>query len=539
MKSRPPRYNKDHSSETLKTALPRKSSENSLESSRSRAKSQQNTFRDDGDRCPDYEDQIIDEDPPAVLNAHESKYLIFRPFSSGQRPPPPPNRGYFFKFLNNSDVRLVRWFLEDNGFREGRKDWLVLWSCGAMRSQIYQSLTRWQRVNHFPRSHEITRKDNLIKNFTRMQSIHGKKHFDFVPETYILPQEMHLLSEAMDTYKSDLWIFKPVGGSQGRGIYLTNKLSDLPSGQAMVASRYISNPLLIDGFKFDLRIYVAVTSMDPLRIYIYKEGLVRFATEKYDTSTYRNVFVHLTNYSLNKYNPNFLNTDEDGMGSKWSLTAFKEFVNKHGLNFAGLWEDIKDICLKTIISMETIVNAACKMYVPNRNNCFELLGFDILIDNSLKPWLLEVNLSPSLNIDANIDLRIKGKLLADLLNLVGIPSHEWRDRPKARGGRPNWNEPSPGELSTLERQVIRETEQEMTRLGSFERIFPCENASLYKSLFDTERPLNTLLFNQFAPSRSSRNASRALESNGERGRSSSIRQGLKLGKNVGSILRPK
>lgn len=532
MKSRPPRYYKDHSSETLKTAIPRRSSESSLEKPQFRAKSQQNSFREDRNRVPDY-DMQIDEDPPAVLNTHDSKHLLFRVFNALQRPPPPPNRGYFFKFLNNSDVKLVRWFFEDNGFREGRKDWLILWSCGAMRSQIYQSLNRWQRVNHFPRSHEITRKDNLIKNFTRMQSIHGKKHFDFVPETYILPQEMHLLSEAMDTHKPDLWIFKPVGGSQGRGIYLTNKLSDLPNGQAMVASKYISNPLLIDGFKFDLRIYVAVTSIDPLRIYIYKEGLVRFATEKYDTSTYRNVYVHLTNYSLNKYNPNFLSTEADGEGSKWSLSAFKEFMIKNGLDFSGMWEDIKDICIKTIISMETIVNAAVKMYVPNRNNCFELLGFDILIDNKFKPWLLEVNLSPSLNIDANIDLRIKGTLLADLFNLVGIPSHSWRDKPKARGSRPNWNkEPVAGELSSLERQVLRETEQEMNRLGSFERIFPSENACIYKSLFDTERPLNSLLFTHLAPSRNSRNASRPVESNGERGRSSSIRQGLKY-------LRPK
>ena len=60
------------------------------------------------------------------------------------------------------------------------------------------------------------------------------------------------------------------------------------------------NPLLIDGYKWDLRIYVAITSINPLRIYIYEEGLVRFASEKYDTSDLKNVFSHLTNYSINK-----------------------------------------------------------------------------------------------------------------------------------------------------------------------------------------------------------------------------------------------
>ena len=58
--------------------------------------------------------------------------------------------------------------------------------------------------------------------------------------------------------------------------------------------------MLIDGYKFDLRIYVALTSINPLRLYVYDEGLVRFASEKYDTSDLKNIFSHLTNYSINK-----------------------------------------------------------------------------------------------------------------------------------------------------------------------------------------------------------------------------------------------
>jgi hypothetical protein len=77
----------------------------------------------------------------------------------------------------------------------------------------------------------------------------------------------------------------------------------------MIASEYISNPLLIDGYKFDLRVYVAITSFNPLRVYIYDEGLTRFATVKYnsDNSKVKNRYVHLTNYSLNKNNANFIN----------------------------------------------------------------------------------------------------------------------------------------------------------------------------------------------------------------------------------------
>lgn len=90
----------------------------------------------------------------------------------------------------------------------------------------------------------------------------------------------------------------------------------------MVASVYIDNPLLIDGFKFDLRVYVAVTSINPLRIYMYDDGLCRFATHKYQahsTNSKAAKFTHLTNYSLNKFSANFQNNTDaskDDEGSK-------------------------------------------------------------------------------------------------------------------------------------------------------------------------------------------------------------------------------
>lgn len=73
-----------------------------------------------------------------------------------------------------------------------------------------------------------------------------------------------------------------------------------------------------------------------------------------------------------------------------------------------------------MISGEPNIYAGTNMYVPHRGNCFELLGFDVILDDTLKPWLLEVNLSPSLNCNSPLDLKIKGQLIADLFNLIGI-----------------------------------------------------------------------------------------------------------------------
>jgi len=81
-----------------------------------------------------------------------------------------------------------------------------------------------------------------------------------------------------------------------------------------------------------------------------------------------------------------------------------------GVDTAALWARITDLIIKTIISVEHHVYAGAKQYVPGRSSCFELFGFDVLIDEHLRPWLMEVNLSPSLSCEAPLDLKIKVRL---------------------------------------------------------------------------------------------------------------------------------
>ena len=105
------------------------------------------------------------------------------------------------------------------------------------------------------------------------------------------------------------YIVKPSASSQGKGIFITSNFQEVSQlKQSSIVCEYIDNPLLLDGYKFDLRIYVALMSVNPLRIYIYEEGLVRLATIKYTQATAGskyNQYTHLTNYSLNKHNAAF------------------------------------------------------------------------------------------------------------------------------------------------------------------------------------------------------------------------------------------
>ena len=110
----------------------------------------------------------------------------------------------------------------------------------------------------------------------------------------------------------NIWIVKPSSSSRGRGIYIIDDPSQVNRQEACVVSRYLDNPLLLYGHKFDLRLYVVVTSFDPLRVYIYREGLVRFASERYsneDLTSDTAMYSHLTNYSINKNNEKFVKND--------------------------------------------------------------------------------------------------------------------------------------------------------------------------------------------------------------------------------------
>ena len=127
---------------------------------------------------------------------------------------------------------------------------------------------------------------------------------------------------------------------------------------------------------------------------------------------------------MNKHNAAFQENKDalkDDEGSKWSLSAFRRRLKTLGIDDSLIFAKIEDIIIKTIISVEHVVNNAVDMFVPFKStNCFELFGFDILIDSKLEPWLLEVNLTPAMSCDSPLDQKVKSNCIADLLSLAGV-----------------------------------------------------------------------------------------------------------------------
>ena len=93
--------------------------------------------------------------------------------------------------------------------------------------------------------------------------------------------------------------------SQGKGIFITRNFEKIDPAEHLVVQKYIRNPYLIDEHKFDFRVYVLVTNVNPLRNLIFKDGLTRFASEKYNLKAFNNSFIHLKNYDIIKDNTNF------------------------------------------------------------------------------------------------------------------------------------------------------------------------------------------------------------------------------------------
>ena len=127
----------------------------------------------------------------------------------------------------------------------------------------------------------------------------------------------------------------------------------------MVMQRYLKNPLLLNGYKFDLRIYVLVTSVNPLEAFVYKQGFGRFSTVPYnlDPNDKANKYIHLTNVSINKYNlknSDGSNNDQIYGGSKVSLETLKAKVEaEYKINWdVQIWDQIVDVCLKAMVTAQ-------------------------------------------------------------------------------------------------------------------------------------------------------------------------------------------
>ncbi|XP_058592526.1 tubulin polyglutamylase TTLL13 isoform X4 [Neofelis nebulosa] len=377
------------------------------------------------------------------------------------------------------------------------EEWTVYWTDCSVSLERVMDMKRFQKINHFPGMTEICRKDLLARNLNRMQKLYPTE-YNIFPRTWCLPADYGDFQSYGRQRKTRTYICKPDSGCQGRGIVITRSPREIKPGEHMICQQYISKPFLIDGFKFDMRIYVLITSCDPLRIFMYEEGLARFATMPYaepNNSNLDDVCMHLTNYAINKHNENFVR--DDAAGSKRKLSTLNAWLQEHGYDPRELWGHIEDIIVKTIISAHSVLRHNYRTCFPHYLNggtcaCFEILGFDILLDHKLKPWLLEVNHSPSFTTDSHLDREVKDALLCDAMTLVNLRGcdkrkviEEDKRRVKERlfqcHQQPREARREQTELSHA--AILDQERHEDSHLGGYRRIYPGPNMDKYAPFF--------------------------------------------------------
>nr|XP_040032835.1 tubulin polyglutamylase ttll6 isoform X1 [Gasterosteus aculeatus aculeatus] len=382
------------------------------------------------------------------------------------------------------------------GLREATEgdDWTLFWTDCSVSLDRVKDMKLYQKINHFPGMSEICRKDLLARNMNRMLKLFPRD-YNIFPRTWCLPADYSDFQAFTRAKKSKTYICKPDSGCQGKGIVITKAIKDIQPGEHMICQVYISRPYIIDGYKFDLRIYVLVTSCDPLSIFMFKEGLARFCTSKYSEPTQGNVddvCMHLTNYSINKNSKNFVR-DED-TGSKRKLSTLNKLLESITGNTDKMWDDIEDVIVKTLISAHPTLKHNYHTCFPNHTTgsaCFEILGFDVLLDHRLRPWVLEVNHSPSFTTDSPLDREVKDALLYDTLVLINLDAcdrrkitKEERRRVKDRLQQNSTREARSEELRQCQAATLEQMERyEAKHLGGFRRIYPREGGEKYDKYF--------------------------------------------------------
>lgn len=288
---------------------------------------------------------------------------------------------------------------------------LLIWYDTIKDGDYFSSLKPWQVVNRLPNVNLICRKAPFVQMIQRVAAFEPD-FFQFLPKSFILPIQKSQFMNELNNPDRKKFLVKPDNGSLGSGITIINPNQKYNiNGNLSVAQEYIDS-YLINNRKFDLRIYALIASITPLKIYVYRDGVARFCSEENGSNT---IFSQLTNTAVNKKNAN---------GNLSSITKMVDdifaIMKRNGVDIEALWRKIDNAIVFTILSSyQYLLNGQetqCKPTIYSR--CFQILGFDVLIDQNLKPYILEVNYRPSLDTDTSDEHQMKISMLSAAIKIA-------------------------------------------------------------------------------------------------------------------------
>ena len=334
--------------------------------------------------------------------------------------------------------------------------WDLLFSITAKAMLAAEVLRPGQVVSIVPGFLCITRKTSLVRS---LRASYGDElAFQIVPRTFKLPEELDEWSACMNSQPSSssitpLWMLKN-NKQRGEGLRLVRagdeamgavfETTHRPGLEGMLlyrwylAQEYVSNPLLIGGRKSGIRVWVLVpdSPSSGFRVYLHRNGLVLFSDAKYDmeldgdgkqsqSDQRRMLRGHVTNFAQNEN------------GQVWNLDRLKSHLGQQA--FKRVWDQIeRSVALAFVAALPRVNEVQSQMDLPPRS-CFQYFGLDFLLDTNLKPWLLEVNATPSMKVeheDPGVERMIRGQKLQvvrDIFSMLSISPSRFNQQ--ERNGR--------------------------------------------------------------------------------------------------------
>lgn len=347
--------------------------------------------------------------------------------------------------------------------QEEQADWIIFWQRHGKppTGDFVKNLKPYQIICWHPGSMKLTNKSNLALILTSMQERYPEE-YDIHPKTWLLPHQYRAFKEYTERNPGKFYIQKEEASSCGKGIFLVDRAGEEQErAKGSIVQEYLEKPLLIEKRKFDIRLYVFISKIEPLKVHVFTEGLVRFASKDYQQPAPSNLetrSIHLTNTSINTPTVQTAASTEAGIliQDKRSTKVEREFQdqaektayqrgltelgNSRSLRFLEEWmalnstkkyktlcEEMNDVVVKSVVAAHPMM---LKRYRRNFGledgktsdvaRSFLLLGYDIILDDSCRPYLLEVNRLPSLKVDTIYKYQMKRNLLREAFRLIEV-----------------------------------------------------------------------------------------------------------------------
>lgn len=325
---------------------------------------------------------------------------------------------HVWRVLNSLGYRQDKSITSLKDLSMDNKDWNLLWTFNYTFIDHYEKLKNlgvYQKINHFPGCEYITEKDKL-----------STTPLKYNLPAFKLPSEKETFLNFAAKHPEKKYVIN----HNRQGKIEIKSSEEIKTGgyldtNGSFIQEFLEKPLLVGGHMFNIEVYTIITSIDPLRIYIYNGDFpLRFCPEKFHPFDSKNV----DKYVVSDIHPDIdiIQNLYDKLGYRWrdSLSAYLTIA---GRNTAYIWNQIDEAIGMAIVSKQSDIKKVMAQYKSKRN-FFELLRFDCLIDEDLNVFILEANISPKLTSERyGKNVLIYEQVLFNLFGLVGLADRIQKD----------------------------------------------------------------------------------------------------------------